>query len=165
MLFFSFHSSCGLFVDRGMGNHMLARQVVIRSFTSSRGKMGCLSCAIPRMSALPNARRHQREAKAKRLLGDRGPWTSATYDLELMSHTAVHVSLRRSRHVGRRQPRDRRLKGSSVNVVAECPHLHLGVKSHWHSSPVTAVCWIHAQWSTWCKDSCEVLPPVVRASP
>ena len=33
---FSFHSSCGLFVDRGMGNHMLARQVVIRSFTSSR---------------------------------------------------------------------------------------------------------------------------------
>ena len=35
---FSFYSSCGWILDRGMGNQSLVRQVVIRSFNSYRGK-------------------------------------------------------------------------------------------------------------------------------
>ena len=44
--FFCLFSSCGCILDRGMGNQLRVRQVVIRSFNSYRGKMGCTQLAI-----------------------------------------------------------------------------------------------------------------------
>ena len=72
-VFISFYSSGGWILDRGMGNQLVVRQVVIRSFNSYKGKWYALSFQIPRIAAMPNARKHQREPKAQRLLGDRGP--------------------------------------------------------------------------------------------
>ena len=82
-----------------MGNQWLVRQVVIRIFNSYIGKWDALGCQFPRIAAMPNARKQQREPKAKRLLGDRGRGSEIFFNFEMTCHSAVHVSYRRYCHV------------------------------------------------------------------
>ena len=102
-------------------------------------------------ASLPNAMRHQREPKAKRLLGDRGPWLGCIVSLRNDNSLSCTFFISPVLSCAGRPPRDRRLEGSSVNAVAQGPQSDIGVKSHGHTAPVASLCCFQTQSSTWFK--------------